>query len=153
MIKLNDLLISKDFRLYEFESPDTNEVKLDPELVIRLQGLRDLINLPIIINSGYRTEAHNKFIKGTQQSFHLYGKAADIYISGYELQRLFEGCVYIGFRGVIVYESNRFIHVDCRVGSYVVAPRDWKIKALAKNFFKGLDGKSRTIKVQTERLL
>jgi len=153
MLKLNDIKISKDFRLYEFQSPDTNQVLLDPELIIRLQGLRDLLEKPIIIDSGYRTPDHNKAVDGKQYSYHLLGKAADIRVENIKLDDLFQGCVYIGFRGIIVYQEKKFIHVDVRSGSFITAPPFWKTTAIGKNMFKRLEGKSRNIKILTEKSL
>ena len=46
-------------------------------LVNRLQVVRDIIQVPMTINSGCRCEAHNKFIVGSNLSFHLIGEAAD----------------------------------------------------------------------------
>ena len=47
-----------------------------------LQPLRNELKLPIRINSGYRSLELNEKIKGANNSDHLYGKAADIYIPG-----------------------------------------------------------------------
>jgi len=47
-------------------------------LVKQLQALRDALDWPIIVNSGYRCVAHNKAIGGKANSQHLLGKAADI---------------------------------------------------------------------------
>lgn len=43
-----------------------------------LQPLRDALGVPIIINSGFRTEAVNAAVGGVQFSQHLTGCAADI---------------------------------------------------------------------------
>lgn len=45
-----------------------------------LQPIRDAIDCPIIVSSGYRSEQLNKAIKGAKTSQHLTGAAADIYI-------------------------------------------------------------------------
>ena len=63
----NNIKVSKNFILSEFESPDTHEVILVPLLLERLQKLRDRIERPIIITSGYRTPEHNKKIKGAKK--------------------------------------------------------------------------------------
>ena len=43
-----------------------------------LDPLRELYNKPIKINSGFRSELVNKFVKGANNSDHLYGFAADL---------------------------------------------------------------------------
>ncbi len=47
-------------------------------LADQLQVLRDAIGVPIHINSGYRTLAHNRSVGGVKDSRHLVGDAADI---------------------------------------------------------------------------
>lgn len=55
-------------------------------LANRLQVIRDLLGRPILINSGYRTKAHNQAVGGAPQSQHLNGMAADIVVSGMPAQ-------------------------------------------------------------------
>lgn len=54
------------------------------KLANQLQFVRDNLARPITINSAYRCEAHNSSdaVKGSKNSQHLLGKAADIVISG-----------------------------------------------------------------------
>jgi len=113
MSKINDVKVSKNFNLYEFECNDgTHLVKVDPELVERLQKLRDKTGRPIIITSGYRTESYNKKVGGASGSQHLLGKAADIKIYGLSPERVADLAEEVGFRGIGVY--NTFTHVDVR---------------------------------------
>lgn len=58
------------------------------ELLNRLQIIRDHIGVPIMINSGYRSPAHNSSIGGAKNSQHLYAKAADIVAVGYTAAKL-----------------------------------------------------------------
>lgn len=51
-------------------------------LANRLQVIRDLLNRPIIITSGYRTPEHNDAVGGAPNSYHLSGMAADIVVPG-----------------------------------------------------------------------
>ena len=86
-------------------------------LVECLQRVRDIVDVPIIINSGYRCPAHNKAIKGSQQSRHMLGLAADIRAhSEYypdEIATVIEKYILEitdGFIGLGVYET--FVHFD-----------------------------------------
>lgn len=79
--------LTKDFKLKEFKSRDgapfTPEVYQNLiELTKNLQILREHLKRPIKINSGYRSPAHNKKIGGASKSQHLFGKAADITVTG-----------------------------------------------------------------------
>ena len=88
------------------------------ELAGNLQVLREFINVPVYVNSGYRTEDYNKKIGGSKNSQHLYAKAADI-----RTKRIYPTCLYIIIEGLIrtgkmkqgglgLYKS--FVHYDIR---------------------------------------
>ena len=55
-----------------------------------LQPIRDAWKSPIIVNSGYRSEAVNKAVGGVSNSQHRLGEAADITIGGKERNRKFK---------------------------------------------------------------
>jgi len=80
-------------------------------LANRLQVIRDLLGRPIIINSGYRTKAHNLAVGGQPNSFHLSGMASDIVVSGMpapQVQRFLAN--WSGGLG----SYTHFTHVDIR---------------------------------------
>lgn len=110
---MNDFNISKNFKLREFACKDgSNLVKVDKNLLNKLQSLRDRIKRPIIITSGYRTESHNRKVGGSKNSQHLYGKAVDIKVSGMSPQTLLKHAEAVGFTGIGLYKWG--IHVDVR---------------------------------------
>jgi uncharacterized protein YcbK (DUF882 family) len=113
MNRTNDVQVSKNFKLSEFECNNGSHVViLDGELVEKLQALRDKVGKPIRINSAYRTPAYNMKIGGSPKSQHLEGKAADIVISGIPPAKVAELASAVGFRGIGIY--NTFTHVDVR---------------------------------------
>lgn len=75
-------------------------------------------NKPVIITSGYRTEAYNKKVGGVVHSQHLFGRAADIKIKGMTSKEVYtlilrlikEGKILKG--GVGLYPT--FVHYDIR---------------------------------------
>jgi len=80
--------LTKNFKRSEFDSGDgvlmSDDVYSNIEEVAKnLQVLRDYLNAPITVNSGYRSEAHNKKVGGVSNSQHVLGKAADINVKGY----------------------------------------------------------------------
>lgn len=90
---------------------------VDPELVRNLQLLRDQVGLPINVNSGVRCAKHNKAERGKPKSYHLVGKAADIWVHGWSTQQLAEAVLRIpAFRGLGFYDT--FLHVDIRPRRY-----------------------------------
>lgn len=51
-----------------------------------LEPLRDYVNQPITISSGYRCKALNKAVGGASNSQHMTGEAADIHIPPYDFK-------------------------------------------------------------------
>lgn len=102
-----------NFQIKEFACKDgTDEIKIDDELVEKLQVLRSYYGKSLIINSGYRSNAHNSKVGGSPNSQHLLGKACDIVIKGITPSTLSTMAKKIGFTGVGTYKD--FVHVDTR---------------------------------------
>lgn len=59
------------------------------ELLEGLQQIRDVLNKPIKITSGYRAEKLNKLVGGVKNSSHLKAWAADIKVDGMTAKELF----------------------------------------------------------------
>jgi len=110
---MNRIKLTKNFYLSEFECHDGDHlVKLDERLLLLLQNLRDSLDHPIRILSGFRTVAHNRSVGGSPNSQHLHGKAADIQIENLTPQEVFIHACKSGFDGVGLYDT--FVHVDVR---------------------------------------
>lgn len=52
------------------------------ELLLKLEALRNALNVPVIITSGLRCPERNAAVGGVPQSQHLFGQAADLYAPG-----------------------------------------------------------------------
>jgi hypothetical protein len=107
----NAVRVAPNFMLYEFESPDTGEVILDPSLLQKLQTLRMKLNVPVIVTSGYRTPEHNYKVGGSSDSYHMKGMAADIVVHGVPLTEVFRLAEECKFGGIHSYPEG-FTHVD-----------------------------------------
>lgn len=59
-----------------------------------LQPIRDAWKSPIVVNSGFRSEAVNKAVGGSKTSQHRLGEAADISIGGKERNRKLFNFIY-----------------------------------------------------------
>lgn len=115
--------LTKNFNKREFNSKDGKRMPQDvfdnvKILANNLQVIRDTINSPIHINSGYRSPEHNKSVGGSPKSQHLLGKAADITSRDYtptQLYAIIEGLILqnkISEGGLGLY--NGFVHYDIR---------------------------------------
>jgi hypothetical protein len=107
--------LSENFKVREFASRDgADMVLIDSELVLRLQAIRNHFGRPVIINSAYRTEAHNRRVGGASNSQHLHGRAADIVAQGVDPQNVAKYAETIGINGIGLYTRDRFVHIDTR---------------------------------------
>lgn len=114
---MNNIQISKNFKLKEFQCDyGGSVVKLDSTLLEKLQLLRDKLNNPINITSGYRTPECNKNVGGSSNSYHMKGKAVDIYSPGYSPTQIAKAADEVGFTGIGTYSN--FVHVDVRPTKY-----------------------------------
>ena len=115
--------LENNFHLREFRCKDGTDVPDDlmdnvKKLAKNLQVLRNHIQKPITIISGYRTPEYNKKCGGVKRSQHLLAKAADIIVSGMTslevrdtiIQLIKDGKMDSG--GVGIYPT--FTHYDVR---------------------------------------
>ena len=88
---------------------------ISPDLVILLEKLRSRFNAPLRVSSGFRCPAHNKAIKGSTDSRHMHGDAADIRIDGIHPSMVADAAEeLVGDDGGVGRYPNRFTHVDTR---------------------------------------
>lgn len=105
----------KNFKVREFACRHCGEIKIDINLLLKLEELRRAIgNRPIIINSGYRCPTHNKKVGGAKNSQHLYGKAADIRVNGMNPRTLEKYADTVFANGGVGMGGQDFVHVDTR---------------------------------------
>ena len=115
--------LTANFSLSEFKCKDGTDVPTElmpnvKKLANELQKLRDLLDEPIYINSGYRAPSYNKKIGGARNSFHVQAKAADIVVKSLSPKQLHSKIEYfisqgvLNFKGIGLYST--FVHVDVR---------------------------------------
>lgn len=124
--------ITTNFSIREFASPDTDLIPVPViENIItvahQLQILRDTLQvtlqpseeIPIHVNSGFRTAEHNASLKNASPtSQHLQGKAADIWVPGvtplelYNIIRVLMNERRMLLGGLGLYDT--FVHYDIR---------------------------------------
>ncbi len=90
----------------------------------RADKLRELLGVPLHVNSGYRTAAYNKHVGGKPHSEHLTASALDLRCHEWtpaQMADLYEGLIRLGIvpdGGIGRYDS--FIHID------IGKPRRWR---------------------------
>ncbi len=109
---LNELNKIKHFKLNEFRCKHCRKLKLNINLLLKLEELR-IKTGPLIINSGYRCTTHNKNVGGASGSKHLKGTAADLRAVNMSPANVYNHANQI-FNNGGVGKYNTFTHVDVR---------------------------------------
>lgn len=107
--------LGKHFHTTEFECrcklASCKKQKISLELVRRLDRLRDALNSPIRIHSGYRCPEHNKAVGGVRGSTHTKGWAVDCSASRQTVLEIKPHAERL-FKAIGV--ASNFIHLDLR---------------------------------------
>jgi uncharacterized protein YcbK (DUF882 family) len=106
-----DVYLTKNFKRSEFECGcgKCKEQKMSPELLMKLQIVRDEVGREVNCNSGYRCESWNKHEKGSKGSRHILGWAADIWVK--DMNPIILGAIAAS-KGLRVGCYKHFVHVD-----------------------------------------
>jgi len=103
------------FTPVEMESPDKLDSGYDMNqyFMDRLEALRQFMEVPFHINSGFRTQSHNEAVGGGKRSAHMLGRAADIKWDMLDINgknRMLKKAWELGFTGFGV--AQTFLHLD-----------------------------------------
>ena len=98
------------------------KARIDPNLVICLQKIRDHVGKPVIVNSGYRSYLYNKKIyedknQKPTNSRHISGQAADIRVAGMSGLEISKIALKVYGPNIGVGVANSYAHIDVR-GTY-----------------------------------
>lgn len=134
-MKANNIFVSPHFRLIEFQCRCCGCVKLHPELLVKLENLREAWGSPLLLTSGFRCAQHNRKVDGAESSLHLLGQAADVVVPEANQREFTEAAEKEGFDQVIPYGKRNFVHLgifgrDERI-SLPVDQHKWEMAAPA----------------------
>jgi len=131
--------LSEHFNSDEFKCPCCGKVKVSSTLIDKLQQLRDTINKPIIITSGYRCKQYNKSIGGYSHSPHLIGEAADIKVK--DMSTVTLAMIASKIEGIRIGLYPRHIHLDVRPAN---PSRYWLVRKYGQKYIYSKGEKSLT---------
>ena len=103
----------KYFNYDEFDSPDEKGsfINMDRDFLLMLDEARGIAKTSFKINSGFRSETHNKKVGGKANSSHLSGKAVDIACNtSRDRFKILSALQEVGFNRFGI--ADTFIHVD-----------------------------------------
>lgn len=108
----------KNFKLDEFRCRHCKKLKLNVDLLLKLEDLRSLLgNKAMVVNSGYRCPTHNANVGGIKTSEHLKGNAADINVVGINPDDVYRVADKLFDKGGVG-RYNTFTHVDVGPNRY-----------------------------------
>lgn len=99
-----------NFQPWEFECSHTGKCEMNEAFMDRLQRLRERLNMPLVITSGYRDPSHPIEIAKPEPGVHTLGRAVDIAADSQAQYRIMKAAVELGFTGFGF--SRTFIHID-----------------------------------------
>lgn len=83
----------------------------DSDLLLRLDRLRSIAGIPVLLTSGYRCSEYNARIQGSPTSSHLSGLAMDISCSDSSHRYIYlRAAIVVGFTRIGI--GKTFIHLD-----------------------------------------
>lgn len=83
--------------------------KIDSELVLKHQEIRNNTGKVVKVTSGYRCRPHNKNVGGSSKSYHMEGRAADIQIKDTDVRIMGSEA---GRAQLRVGHYKKFVHTD-----------------------------------------
>jgi len=107
-----------------------NTSAMDSNFLVKLDLLRSILDLPLIISSGYRCPAHNQKVSFTGQSGpHTTGKACDILCCFEKAYKVLYLAIILRFSGIGLAQKGdpgrRYIHIDTLAAPDHPRPRVW----------------------------
>lgn len=115
-LEAQPVMVSEHFARDEYRcdcagSCDGFPAEPQPELVSRVEALRQAVGAPVIITSGVRCEERNAEVGGVAWSFHKRGAAADLYSPGVPVGTLAALAKDCGLN-ILPYYSSGYVHVE-----------------------------------------
>ena len=111
---LNEFTVSQVAERHAYKNePNEKQIENLRLLCVNvLQPLREIINVPIFINSGFRSFDVNAAVGGKYNSQHLEGKASDFVVHSMNLIDVFNIILNKLTFDQLIYEFGKWIHVS-----------------------------------------
>lgn len=117
---MSELLYSDTAKKYGIKNMPNNPEVFDNMLLLItecLQQLREYIQKPMIITSGYRSQLLNQQIGGVDTSQHCKGQAADFIVKGMSIEQIILAVKRSGIEfDQCINEYNQWVHISYNKG-------------------------------------
>ena len=94
----------------EFACPCCKQVVMKDLTYQRFNLTRSIAGIPMVVNSGYRCEKHNKAVGGSANSAHLRGAGDIKATTSKEKFLIVNAAIKAGFHRIGIYQN--FVHLD-----------------------------------------
>ena len=125
--KKNNYKVSKHFTFYEATNsrtakkygvknyPSRGDFKTIKYTAKRMEKIRNIVGMPLVVNSWYRSPNTNRLIGGSSSSSHRYGLAVDFSVKG-NARIAFDRIKRSGysFDQMIYYKRRNYVHISFR---------------------------------------
>jgi hypothetical protein len=103
-----------NFSPSELACRGTGRLRIDTDMMDKLQALRTRMGVALIVLSGYRSPEHNAKVGGAKDSQHTKGTAVDVAVANVDPEELIAAALELGFTWIKRYPVNGFVHLDIR---------------------------------------
>jgi len=112
---------------------NVKDIKVDPELIARINRMQEILGEQIIISSGFRTPEYNEYLRGqgynvADNSLHLLGRAADIELTEYlSHEQLVRAAHEVGLDVELTSLTPKHVHIELPTENsptFVSEPKD-----------------------------
>lgn len=105
----------RHFNIEEFACHHCGANLIDHSFVDKLDELRERVDFPLIVNSGYRCPVYNAMVSTTGETGpHTTGHAADLKVDRGKAYAVLKMALLMGFTGIGVAQkgNTRYLHLD-----------------------------------------
>lgn len=106
---VNDLYIFEYFRLKEFECRCCHHVLVHPDMLFKVNRIRQMLEVPVLVTSAFRCPAHNKEVGGHPESGHMRGECCDFQVPRLHPRRVISAIYAAGFKKVVLYGPDLLV--------------------------------------------
>lgn len=111
--------------------PNNQEKNYIQYTASRMDRIRELLGVPLIVLSWFRCEELNRAVKGSQTSAHKFGLAVDVYSNKMSSKEIYEKALElkkegkIQFDQLIYYPTKNFVHFGFKLDKAQERGMNW----------------------------
>lgn len=111
--------------------PNKNEKENILYAALRMDQIREYLEIPLIVLSWFRSEELNIVVKGSKNSAHRFGLAVDVYSSKMSSKEIYNKLIVAQEKGIIqfdqliYYPAQNFVHIGFKLDKKQERKKYW----------------------------